>query len=72
MNQNDAEMTLKAFDGTCHNCGKLDHRSKDCKSRKKTRNFKGNAIIVVVLASKPKFFFREPKTKANDPLSTNH
>jgi Zinc knuckle len=35
--EDDEELTLSAFDGKCHNCGKKGHKSADCRSGKSAR-----------------------------------
>ena len=38
----DNELSLSAFNGTCFNCGKKGHKSPECRSPKKSKNGNGN------------------------------
>ena len=40
----DNELNLSAFNGTCFNCGKKGHRSSDCRSQKKSKNGNGKKL----------------------------
>ena len=59
-NQDDDEIALTAFDGTCNSCGKPVHRTKDCRVRKSATKLKGKCHDCGRLGLKSKTVGRDP------------